>query len=104
MERIPRGILKRHEPRHKECEREFCVSGTLCRLFANLRIKFQRFQNSFQKTESALKRTTTFLDEVTSNISSKFTQMKKSDSYRSLEEKVGNAYGNVKVYENQVIN
>lgn len=55
----------------------------------NKLLKFLNSQNSFQKTENALKTTATFFDEIGNNITSKFTQMKKSDSYKSIEDKVG---------------
>lgn len=57
--------------------------------------------HSYQITESALKstaeKTTSIFGGLTSGLSTKLTQMKKSDSYRSLEEKMGSAYENVKV-------
>lgn len=64
-------------------------------------LKTVRESQVFQKTESALKttaeKTTSILGGLTSGISSKLSQMKKSDSYRSIEERVGSAYENVKV-------
>lgn len=55
----------------------------------------------FQKTESALKttaeKTTSIFGGFASGISSKLGQMKNSESFRSIEEKVGSAYENVKV-------
>ncbi|XP_073812753.1 uncharacterized protein isoform X2 [Musca autumnalis] len=54
----------------------------------------------FQRTESVLKttseKTASVFGSITSGISSKFSQMKNSDSMRSIEEKVGSAYENVK--------
>jgi len=54
----------------------------------------------FQTTQSALKntaeKTTSIFGGLTSGITSKLSQMKKSDSYRSIEERVGSAYENVK--------
>jgi len=58
----------------------------------------------YQSTQSAIKstaeKTTSILggltSGITSGISSKLSQMKKSDSYRSIEERVGGAYENVK--------
>lgn len=59
------------------------------------------FLCSYQKTASALsttaEKTTSIFGGLTSGISSKITQMKKSDSYRTLEEKVDSAYNTVKV-------
>lgn len=56
---------------------------------------------SFQRTESVLKttseKTASVFGSITSGISSKFSQMKNSESMRSIEEKVGSAYENVKV-------
>lgn len=65
--------------------------------------------NRYQSTQSAIKstaeKTTSILggitSGITSGISSKLSQMKKSDSYRSIEERVGGAYENVKVKDNQ---
>ncbi|XP_053964541.1 uncharacterized protein LOC128867394 isoform X1 [Anastrepha ludens] len=55
----------------------------------------------FQRTESVLKSTTektaSVFGSITSGITSKFSQMKNSESMRSIEEKVGSAYENVKV-------
>ncbi|XP_012276877.1 tumor protein D52 isoform X2 [Orussus abietinus] len=54
----------------------------------------------FQKTESVFKttaeKTTSILGGFGSGISMKLGQMRNSDSFRSLEEKVGSAYENVK--------
>ncbi|XP_011209705.1 tumor protein D54 isoform X2 [Bactrocera dorsalis] len=54
----------------------------------------------FQRTESVLKstseKTASVFGSITSGITSKFSQMKNSDSMRSIEEKVGSAYENVK--------
>ncbi|XP_075165984.1 uncharacterized protein LOC142238263 isoform X2 [Haematobia irritans] len=54
----------------------------------------------FQRTESVLKstseKTASVFGSITSGISSKFSQMKNSESMRSIEEKVGSAYENVK--------
>lgn len=67
----------------------------------NQSLKNVRESHVFQKTESALKstaeKTTSILGGLTSGITSKLSQMKKSDSYRSIEERVGSAYENVKV-------
>ena len=55
----------------------------------------------FQKTESVFKstaeKTTSILGGFGSGLSIKLGQMRNSDSFRSLEEKVGSAYENVKV-------
>ncbi|XP_058804643.1 tumor protein D54 isoform X3 [Phymastichus coffea] len=54
----------------------------------------------FQKTESVFKstaeKTTSILGGFGSGLSMKIGQMRNSDSFRSLEEKVGSAYENVK--------
>ncbi|XP_043284722.1 tumor protein D54 isoform X4 [Venturia canescens] len=54
----------------------------------------------FQKTESVFKNTaevtTSILGGLGSGISMKLGQMRNSDSFRSLEERVGSAYENVK--------
>ncbi|XP_012276876.1 tumor protein D54 isoform X1 [Orussus abietinus] len=72
----------------------------------NVGQKFSHFtkavsENSlFQKTESVFKttaeKTTSILGGFGSGISMKLGQMRNSDSFRSLEEKVGSAYENVK--------
>lgn len=55
----------------------------------------------FQKTESVCKQaaglTTSILGGFGSGITMKIGQMRNSDSFRSLEERVGSAYENVKV-------
>lgn len=67
----------------------------------NQNLKHVRESHVFQKTESAIKttaeKTSSILGGLTSGISNKLSQMKKSDSYRSIEERVGSAYENVKV-------
>ncbi|XP_023036772.1 uncharacterized protein LOC6652239 isoform X2 [Drosophila willistoni] len=54
----------------------------------------------FQRTESVLKstgeKTASVFGSITSGISSKLSQMKNSDSMRSIEASVGSAYENVK--------
>ncbi|XKL61819.1 hypothetical protein PGB90_001652 [Kerria lacca] len=54
----------------------------------------------YQKTESVIKpfaeRTTSLIGGFGSGITSKLGQLKNSESFRSLEEKVGSAYENVK--------
>ncbi|XP_018796078.1 PREDICTED: tumor protein D52 isoform X4 [Bactrocera latifrons] len=54
----------------------------------------------FQRTESVLKstseKTASVFGSITIGITSKLSQMKNSDSMRSIEEKVGSAYENVK--------
>lgn len=47
--------------------------------------------NSYQKT-------TSLIGGVTANITTKLGQMRHSESFRSIEEKVGSAYENVKVF------
>lgn len=67
----------------------------------NQGLKNVRESNVFQKTESAIKttaeKTTSILGGFTSGLTNRLSQMKKSDSYRSIEERVGSAYENVKV-------
>lgn len=67
----------------------------------NQSLKHVRESHVFQKTESAIKttaeKTSSILGGLTSGITNKLSQMKKSDSYRSIEERVGSAYENVKV-------
>lgn len=67
----------------------------------NHSLKTVKESNVYQKTESAIKttaeKTSSILGGLTSGITSKLSQMKKSDSYRSIEERVGSAYENVKV-------
>ncbi|XP_045470021.1 uncharacterized protein LOC123677506 isoform X4 [Harmonia axyridis] len=48
------------------------------------------------KESNVYQKTTSLFGGLTSNISTKFGQMKQSDSFRSIEEKVGSAYENVK--------
>ncbi|CAG9581527.1 unnamed protein product [Danaus chrysippus] len=54
----------------------------------------------YQKTESVIKstaeKTTSILGGITAGVSSKLGQMRNSDSFRSIEERVGSAYENVK--------
>ncbi|PNF26602.1 hypothetical protein B7P43_G11354 [Cryptotermes secundus] len=56
--------------------------------------------NVYQKTESVIKttaeKTTSILGGFGSSVSTKLGQLKNSESFRSLEEKVGSAYENVK--------
>lgn len=56
---------------------------------------------SFQRTESVLKttgeKTASVFGSITSGITSKLSQMKNSESMRSIEASVGTAYENVKV-------
>lgn len=55
----------------------------------------------YQKTESVIKttaeKTTSILGGITAGVSSKLGQMRNSESFRSIEERVGTAYENVKV-------
>ncbi|XP_059225202.1 tumor protein D52 isoform X9 [Stomoxys calcitrans] len=66
----------------------------------NQGIKSVKESSVFQRTESVLKstseKTASVFGTITSGISSKFSQMKNSESMRSIEEKVGSAYENVK--------
>ncbi|CAG9796506.1 unnamed protein product [Diatraea saccharalis] len=54
----------------------------------------------YQKTESVIKstaeKTTSILGGITAGVSSKLGQMRNSESFRSIEERVGTAYENVK--------
>lgn len=67
----------------------------------NHSLKTVKESQVYQKTESAIKttaeKTSSIFGGLTSGISSKLSQMKKSDSYRSIEERLGGAYENVKV-------
>ena len=55
----------------------------------------------YQKTESVIKpfaeRTTSLIGGFGSGFTSKLGQLKNSESFKSLEEKVGSAYENVRV-------
>jgi len=66
----------------------------------NQGLKNVKESNVFQKTESVVKataeKTTSILGGFGSGISMKLGQMRNSDSFRSLEERVGSAYENVK--------
>uniref|UniRef100_A0A1I8M5G5 Tumor protein D52 n=1 Tax=Musca domestica TaxID=7370 RepID=A0A1I8M5G5_MUSDO len=66
----------------------------------NQGIKSVKESSVFQRTESVLKttseKTASVFGSITSGITSKFSQMKNSESMRSIEEKVGSAYENVK--------
>lgn len=59
------------------------------------------FSFRYQKTESVVKataeKTTSILGGLGSGITMKLGQLKNSESFRSLEEKMGSAYENVKV-------
>jgi hypothetical protein len=63
---------------------------------------------SYQKTESVIKttaeKTTSLLGGFGSSVTTKLGQLKNSESFRSLEEKVGSAYENVKVTQIIIIN
>ncbi|XP_045024633.1 tumor protein D52 isoform X2 [Daphnia magna] len=56
--------------------------------------------STYQKTETALKttaeKTTTFLGGITGGLSAKIGAVKNSDTFRSMEERVGSVYTNVK--------
>ncbi|XP_011196521.1 tumor protein D52 isoform X5 [Zeugodacus cucurbitae] len=66
----------------------------------NQGLKNVKESSVFQRTESVLKstgeKTASVFGSITSGITSKFSQMKNSESMRSIEEKVGSAYENVK--------
>lgn len=46
---------------------------------------------------SSYQKTTSLIGGITGNITNKIGQMRHSESFRSIEEKVGSAYENVKV-------
>lgn len=54
----------------------------------------------YQKTESVIKttaeKTSSIIGGITAGVSSKLGQMRNSESFRSIEERVGSAYENVK--------
>lgn len=52
---------------------------------------------SYQKTESAFKTTAEKTTSLFGGLSSKISQMKNSDSFKSFEERVGATLENVKV-------
>ncbi|XP_023174932.1 tumor protein D52 isoform X5 [Drosophila hydei] len=66
----------------------------------NQGVKNLKESHVFQRTESVLKttgeKTASVLGSITSGITSKFSQMKNSESMRSIEASVGTAYENVK--------
>ncbi|XP_017078259.1 tumor protein D52 isoform X5 [Drosophila eugracilis] len=66
----------------------------------NQGIKNLKESTVYQRTESVLKstgeKTASVFGSITSGISSKFSQMKNSESMRSIEASVGSAYENVK--------
>ena len=47
--------------------------------------------------KSTAEKTTSILGGITAGMSTKIGQMRNSDSFRSIEERVGTAYENVKV-------
>jgi hypothetical protein len=61
----------------------------------------------YQKTESVIKttaeKTTSLLGGFGSTVSTKLGQLKNSESFRSLEERVGSAYENVKVTQSSLL-
>ncbi|XP_030558172.1 tumor protein D52 isoform X5 [Drosophila novamexicana] len=67
----------------------------------NQGVKNLKESHVFQRTESVLKttgeKTASVFGSITSGITSKFSQMKNSESMRSIEASVGSAYENVKV-------
>ncbi|XP_034477965.1 tumor protein D52 isoform X6 [Drosophila innubila] len=66
----------------------------------NQGVKNLKESHVFQRTESVLKstgeKTASVFGSITSGITSKFSQMKNSESMRSIEASVGSAYENVK--------
>jgi hypothetical protein len=62
---------------------------------------------SYQKTESVIKttaeKTTSLLGGFGSTVTTKLGQLKNSESFRSLEERVGSAYENVKVTQSSLL-
>ncbi|GBP39983.1 Uncharacterized protein F13E6.1 [Eumeta japonica] len=66
----------------------------------NQGIKNVKDSQVYQKTESVIKstaeKTTSILGGITAGVSSKLGQMRNSESFRSIEERVGTAYENVK--------
>jgi hypothetical protein len=71
-------------------------------------LTFTNADFSYQKTESVIKttaeKTTSLLGGFGSTVTTKLGQLKNSESFRSLEEKVGSAYENVKVTKIITIN
>ena len=65
----------------------------LIALFVIISINFR----SYHKTESVLKSTANATSSLFSGFSTKISQMKNSDSFKSFEERVGGAYETVKV-------
>ncbi|XP_017837360.1 tumor protein D52 isoform X12 [Drosophila busckii] len=67
----------------------------------NQGVKNLKESHVFQRTESVLKttgeKTASVFSTITGGITSKLSQMKNSDSMRSIEASVGSAYENVKV-------
>ncbi|XP_026319629.1 tumor protein D52 isoform X2 [Hyposmocoma kahamanoa] len=66
----------------------------------NQGIKNVKESQVYQKTESVIKttaeKTTSILGGITAGVTSKLGQMRNSESFRSIEERVGTAYENVK--------
>lgn len=59
-------------------------------------MKNVRESTAYQKTESALKTTAEKTTSLFGGIGAKLTQVKETQAFKSLEEKVGSAYSNVK--------
>jgi hypothetical protein len=63
-------------------------------------LKNVKESNVFQRTESAVKtaaeKTSSLFSGITGGFTSKISQMKNSESFKSFEERVGSAYENVK--------
>ncbi|XP_065719928.1 uncharacterized protein [Drosophila suzukii] len=72
----------------------------------NQGIKNLKESTVYQRTESVLKstgeKTASVFGSITSGISSKLSQMKNSESMRSIEASVGSAYENVKAFSSLV--
>ncbi|XP_041974969.1 tumor protein D52 isoform X2 [Aricia agestis] len=66
----------------------------------NQGIKNVKESHVYQKTESVIKttaeKTTSIFGGITAGVTSKLGQMRNSESFRSIEERVGSAYDNVK--------
>lgn len=65
-----------------------------------------RVRSRYQKTETALKstaeKTTSFLGGIGTGLSAKIGAVKNSDTFRSMEEKVGTVYSSVRVRRSRV--
>ena len=71
------------------------ITWVPCRLFScSAATRFQKTESVFKSTAE---KTTSILGGFGSGLSMKIGQMRNSDSFKSLEEKMGSAYENVKV-------